>query len=140
MHQYEQSTGHWTHNGLLLGVGYSGKDDGDGVLGPGEGKNDPDAQGERGIGPIPRGRWIIHGPPFHHPHAGPDVMRLLPLDPKPMEHGEAWETQTFGRDGFLIHGDSVDKPGTASRGCIILPRLVRLAIWSTGDRELEVVR
>src|ERR1035438_5538324 len=34
-------------------------------------------------------------------------------------------TNTFGREGFLIHGDSVQNPGTASHGCIILPQLGR---------------
>ena len=129
MHTYRQSTGSWQHNGTELERGYSGSDDGDGVPEPGEGKNDPTAQEQRSIGPIPRGRWEILGPPFTHEHAGPFVLRLQP----------APGTETFGRSGFLIHGDSVILPGTASQGCIILSRAVRLHIWATGDRELEVV-
>jgi hypothetical protein len=48
-------------------------------------------------------------------------------------------TETFGRGEFRIHGDSIAHPGTASHGCIILPRAVRDAIWRSGDRALEVV-
>jgi len=46
---------------------------------------------------------------------------------------------TFGRDGFLIHGDSVRHPGDASEGCIILPRRFRERIWTSEDTDLEVV-
>ena len=48
-------------------------------------------------------------------------------------------TETHGRSAFRIHGDSIRLPGTASHGCIILPRPVREAIWASGDRDLEVV-
>ncbi|HYE46677.1 MAG TPA: hypothetical protein VEA44_12995, partial [Caulobacter sp.] len=47
--------------------------------------------------------------------------------------------EATGRSAFRIHGDSVRAPGTASKGCIILPRAVREAIWRSGDRDLEVV-
>jgi hypothetical protein len=45
----------------------------------------------------------------------------------------------FGRDGFLIHGDSVEHPGTASHGCIIMSRAIREAIAQSDDHELNVV-
>jgi hypothetical protein len=45
----------------------------------------------------------------------------------------------FGRSGFLIHGDSIIRPGTASRGCIILAREIREQIAASGDADLEVV-
>jgi hypothetical protein len=48
-------------------------------------------------------------------------------------------TDTFGRSGFLIHGDSVAMPGTASHGCIILSRDLREQISASGDNQLEVV-
>jgi hypothetical protein len=48
-------------------------------------------------------------------------------------------TDTLGRDGFLIHGDSVENPGTASHGCIILPRAVRDQISASGDKQIQVV-
>ena len=60
---------------------------------------------------------------------GPCVLRLEP----------SAQTDTRGRSGFLIHGDSKTQPGTASHGCIILPRVVREQVWQSGDRDLEVL-
>jgi hypothetical protein len=45
----------------------------------------------------------------------------------------------FGRSGFLMHGDNIRLPGTASEGCIILPRDLREAIWNSADHTLEVI-
>ena len=117
MYRYEQSTGRlWK----LIGDGYSGHD---------EGKNQPDLDGVRNTGPIPKGRWLITEK-FDSPTKGPFCLRLAPVV----------GTDTHGRSGFLIHGDSIKEPGTASEGCIILPRGVRQRIWESEDRELEVVR
>ena len=44
-----------------------------------------------------------------------------------------------GRDGFLIHGDSIAHPGTASQGCIILNRLQREHIAASPVKLLRVV-
>lgn len=44
-----------------------------------------------------------------------------------------------GRTLFRIHGDSRLSPGTASEGCIILPRHVRAQISASGDIDLVVV-
>jgi hypothetical protein len=46
-------------------------------------------------------------------------------------------TETFGRSALMIHGDN--RTGTASEGCIILPRRVRHIIWDSGERKLKVV-
>ncbi|MGK3131451.1 tlde1 domain-containing protein [Pantoea sp. C8B4] len=46
----------------------------------------------------------------------------------------------YGRAGFLIHGDSVAHPGGASNGCIVMPLNIRHKIWSSGDRQVEVVQ
>lgn len=127
-HVWSQLTGEWTHAGKLMGKGYSGLDDGDGIPEPGEGKNDPAMQRVKDVGPVPCGRYRI-GPPFRHPTAGRFTMRLYP------EAG----TETFGRSGFLIHGDKASNPGTASHGCIVVPYDVRLAIGAHKDRELLVV-
>ena len=48
-------------------------------------------------------------------------------------------TNTYGRDGFLIHGDNTAMNHTASHGCIILPRIVRAGIDASDDKVLEVV-
>ena len=117
MWRYEQSTGRlWR----LIGEGYSGKE---------EAKNQPDLQDVRSRGPIPRGRWKITER-FDSPTKGPVCLRLVPER----------DTITHGRAGFLVHGDSIKEPGTASEGCIIMPRGVRVRIWESGDREIEVVR
>lgn len=116
---YEQKTGHLYRGGVIVGAGYSGSPDG---------KNDPTKQDQAGVGPVPRGIYSIGAPADTETH-GPFVMRLTP------DTGN----QMFGRDGFLIHGDSVKTPGTASHGCVIMPRAVREAIWASGDRRLLVV-
>ena len=128
MWTYRQRTGDLLRDGRFVSRGYSGKDDGDGIPEPGEGKNDPSKQSERGVGPIPVGTYVI-GQPFTHATAGTLVMRLSPLA----------GTNTFGRSGFLIHGDSRKMPGSASRGCIVLPHAIRRTIWESMDHQLEVV-
>lgn len=120
MWYWEQTNGRLYYDGLLRGTGYSGA---------GAGKNNPALQWEENIGPIPEGRYNIEEPRDTPAH-GPFVM---PLSPYP-------ENQMFGRSGFLIHGDSIKKPGTASEGCIILPRTARQEIWNSGDHTLQVVK
>lgn len=100
-----------------------------GYSGAGAGKNNPEMQNLTNVGPIPQGNWTICGPPFDSEDHGPYVLRLQP----------AAETETFGRTGFLMHGDSKEHPGSASRGCIILPRAVREQVWTSGDHDLKVV-
>jgi hypothetical protein len=119
MWTYNQSNGSLTRNDVPAGEGYSGF---------GEGKNNPALQTVHDVGPIPQGLYSI-GPPHDTPTHGPHVMALTP----------AAGTNTFGRDGFLIHGDSIANPGTASHGCIILPRAIRDEIASSGDHQLQVV-
>lgn len=116
---WDQSAGRMDRDGTLIGTGYSGA---------GRGKNNPSMQAAVGVGPIPRGRWQIvrH---YDSPNTGPFTLELSP------EPG----TDTCGRSAFRIHGDSIRNPGTASHGCIILPRALRELIWRLGDRALIVV-
>lgn len=116
---YEQQTGKLTRNDFVS-YGYSGH---------GEGKNNPALQNVKNVGPIPKGNWTIQGPPFDTEGHGPYVMRLIPQD----------GTEVFGRSGFLMHGDNVHTPGTASEGCVIMPPLTRQTVWKSGDYNLEVV-
>ncbi len=105
-----------------VGFGYSGT---------GEGKNNPAMQQIHDVGPIPRGFWHIGDPECVEvigPH-GPFVLPLTPAD----------GTETFGRSGFLIHGDSIQHSGSASHGCIILNRHVREAMAASHDQLLKVV-
>ena len=106
-------------SGELVGVGYSGKD---------PHKNDPSAQSLKNEGPIPAGAYTIM-PPQNTAAHGPYAMALEP-DPANL---------MWGRDGFLMHGDSIVAPGTASEGCIIMARDVREDVWESMDHNLDVV-
>lgn len=117
--RYEQVTGRLLYNGDLVAIGYSGA---------GEGKNNPAMEDVHNVGPTPKGKYEI-GPPVDTTTHGPYVLRLTACAGNDM----------CGRSGFLIHGDSVSKPGTASQGCIIMPRAVREKIWNSGDHSLEVI-
>lgn len=132
-HKYKITTGQWWHRGVYLGTGYSGYEDGDGVLEPGEGKNDPTKTDQKGVGPLPVGFYRI-SKPYLDPHRGPNTMRLTPLP----------GTEMFHRDGFLIHGDFKDPAlqGTCSHGCVVLLPFVRSIVAkfvTLGDDILEVV-
>jgi hypothetical protein len=117
---FVQRTGELLRDGVVHGCGYSGH---------AEGKNNPAMQAERCVGPIPVGVWEVRGPPTDSRTHGPFILRLVPHD----------GTDTFGRTGFMLHGDSIAAPGTASLGCIVMPRKVRERVWASGDRALLVV-
>ncbi|HUK26151.1 MAG TPA: tlde1 domain-containing protein [Terriglobales bacterium] len=125
MWTYVQKTGELLHDGAHEAFGYAGYND---PLTGQQGKNNPDLQSVHEVGPIPVGTYAIGGPEDTLTH-GPFV---LPLTPDPAN-------QMFGRSGFLIHGDSVVEPGTASRGCIIMGRPTRNDVWQSGDRALRVI-
>jgi len=120
MYTYNQKTGILTDAaGEVIGHGYSGFN---------VGKNNPDWQGIADTGPIPRGVWSI-GEAFNSPDHGPLAIHLAPIA----------GTCTFGRSGFLMHGDSLTHPGYASRGCIIMPHTTRELVANGTDRTLQVV-
>jgi hypothetical protein len=116
---YTQLSGALSHDGAIVGLGYSGIDDG---------LNNHADENMPNLGPIPVGTYNI-GDAFTHSECGPVSMRLEPDQ----------NTDTFGRSGFLIHGDNQQMNHTASHGCIILPRIVRAAIASSKDKALVVV-
>lgn len=126
MWTWDQSAGTLSHNGKPVGRGYSGK---------GRGVNSPAMQGMAGIGPIPAGKWRIVRK-YDSANVGPYALELHAVDATP---GDDTHDGT-GRGAFRIHGDSARSDRSASRGCIILPRAVRVAIWTSGDRDLEVVK
>jgi hypothetical protein len=125
MWTYFQKTGELLRDGQQQGLGYSGYNDPQSGQ---PGKNNPTLQHVPDVGPIPVGSYTIGNPEDTLTH-GPFV---LPLTPNPAN-------QMFGRAGFLIHGDSVVEPGTASRGCIIMARTIRNEIAASGDQLLQVV-
>jgi hypothetical protein len=120
MWTYEVASGQLSKDGIHVGVGYSG-------FGPA--KNDPKTEPIPDVGPIPEGLWTVCGPTFDSTMHGPYCLKLEP------QKG----TQTFGRSGFLLHGDSIEHPGQASRGCIVLAKEVRSTVWQSGDYQLTVV-
>lgn len=121
MWKYQQQTGNLTsQSGNVVGTGYSGF---------GSGKNNPAYQSVPDVGPCPEGFYNIEAPVDTESH-GPYVLRLEPFA----------ENNMFGRDGFLMHGDSKEHPGEASHGCLIFPRMVRELVWNSGDHQIEVGR
>jgi len=117
---YSQSSGELSHDWGLVGTGYSG-------FGPG--LNNGTLQDVHNVGPIPQGLWTI-GPAEDRPGTlGPCVMPLTPSD----------STDTFGREGFFIHGNSSAHPEGASHGCIVIGPDIRQQVSESGDPLLEVV-
>ena len=105
--------------GTLVGKGYSGQP---------PRTNDATAVGIRNVGPIPPGLWqAVEMIPETRAH-GPFAIRLEPYA----------ETDTLGRSGFMMHGDSSSHPGYASDGCIIMARLVREEFWASQDHDILV--
>lgn len=127
---YSQTTGKLTNQDGTPFAGWTGA----GYSGLGAGKNNPLAQGEAGVGPIPRGMWHI-GAPYNSARTGPFTLPLIRLDGTPDDRDDA-----TGRSAFRIHGDSVKAPGTASHGCIILPRIIREAIHNSRNELLQVIQ
>ena len=102
---------------------------GHGYAGNGKGLNNPKMEDVHNVGPIPRGVYSI-GAFFNSPgDKGPLVCELTPCE----------GTNTFGRSGFMIHGDTPAANHTASEGCIVAPRFIREAIAASKVRILRVV-
>jgi len=118
---YSQSTGRFSRDGVLIGIGYSGH---------GAGLDNPAMQAVADVGPIPAGDWTIAGA-RDGGHLGPMVMDLAPVAP----------FAAFGRSLFRIHGDNPAANHTASDGCIILGPAYRTQIAAAvaaGDNRLTV--
>lgn len=124
MWTWDQSAGELRRDGVFIGKGYAGN---------GRGKNNPSLQAAKGVGPIPRGKWKLTSV-YDSKNTGPYTVVVQAQD------GTVDDVhQPTGRSAFRIHGDSVKNPGTASRGCIVLPRVLREKMWKSGDHDLEVV-
>jgi Protein of unknown function (DUF2778) len=121
MWTYVQTSGELiAPDGEVVSTGYSGA---------GAGKNNPTEENVQNVGPIPEGFYDIQQPEDSPTH-GPYSLPLLP------DAGNSM----FGRSAFLIHGDSIERPGAASEGCIIQPRVARDRVWESGDHRLQVVK
>jgi hypothetical protein len=119
---YVQSSGAIRNEeGAFVGAGWAGN---------GTGKNNPDAEDQHDIGPLPCGLYSVGAWEEDHPHLGPIVAHL-----------EQIEGETFGRSGFYIHGPAVESTryGQESKGCIVVPRTTRLVIKSLSPDQIRVV-
>ena len=124
---YSQSSGVLTLNGLQLAHGWAGNHDG---------KNNPDLQTMRGVGPLPRGLYTLDGWEAQHDHLGPMVCHLTPDKSNNMRASDGED-----RNGFYIHGPSTGANyGQESMGCIVLLRADRVSVKNSGETRLEVVR
>jgi hypothetical protein len=124
MWTYVVDTGYlYDPDGVSVAAGYAGGNCGKNP----EGKNNPDMQDRKSIGPLPCGFYTF-GQPVLQSHLGPFAIPLIPYP----------DNEMFGRGGFYIHGDTTPG-GNASEGCIILPRLIRNQLWNSTDHKLEVV-
>jgi len=123
--KYEQSTGAIYLDDKLL-CKYP-----DSYSGFGNGRNNPAYEKVPDCGPIPKGVWYIARWYPQYEGKGALVARLVPK----------FITETYGRAGFLIHGDSIERPGQGSHGCIIAPLAVRriLATSLGSDNWLAVI-
>lgn len=115
---YGQAGGELFRNGHFVGIGYSGL---------AEGLNNSSFQDVRGMGPIPRGLYAV-GEWFDHPHLGPCVAVLTPVD-----HDALRRTELF------IHGAHMNDEHDSSNGCIVVGPRERHELRDSGDKELRVI-
>ncbi|HZL00464.1 MAG TPA: hypothetical protein VFC47_11255 [Caulobacteraceae bacterium] len=119
---YRDSTGEITSpTGAVIGTGYSGN---------GEGLNNPALAAVEGVGPIPPGRYTIGLALFPVDHLGPCALPLTVV---------AFDDPSIERSAFFIHGDNLDDDHSASHGCIVAARPIRIAVAGSLDRELIVI-
>lgn len=122
---YKQATGELLDpTGQHVATGYAGGNCGKNP----EGRNNTLMQDVRSVGPLPKGEYML-GEVVLTSHLGPYA---IPLIPSP-------ENVMFGRSGFFMHGDNMQLDGSASEGCIIMPKIVRLRVYGSDDRLIEVV-
>ncbi len=126
---YQQSTG------LMIHIDAAGNIDGAeiGYAGEGAGLNNPSAQGQEGIGPLPQGNYTIGPQQNNVTNNGTNLYGSMRLAPNP-------GTDLLGRTGgFLIHGDNAAQNNSASNGCPVFPRTFRNQIGNSADPALTVV-
>ena len=119
MWQYSQSSGVLARNGQPILTGYAGH---------GDGLNNPAAEDQIDVGPLPKGLYLMTRL-FDSPRTG---LATIVLEPAPANN-------MYDRSAFRIHGDNAAANHTASDGCIVAGHAAdRKAIWDTQDRELTV--
>lgn len=124
---YSQSTGRLINpDGTLEGYGFAGNH---------AGLNNPAAQDQHNVGPLPQGDYTMTAWIESDPRMGLCVIELTPKPTNAM----------FGRSGFFIHGSrnlltsGINAFLSSSDGCICVGDcILRQAIWSSLDRDLVV--
>ena len=118
---YEIATGWLSKDGARLAKGYSGAP---------SAVNDPTKVDLKGEGPLPPGFYTMDSPIDSSEH-GPEAIPLVP----------DVNNNMYERSGFMCHGDNIHVPGTASEGCIIMPRYARdqLVQGLATDNRLQVI-
>lgn len=112
----------------------AGNEVAEGWAGHGAGRNNPAMQPVHEVGPLPQGLYDV-GPwgdassVLGYPaHLGPFIARLTQV-----------EGETFGRDGFYIHGPGGADPTQSSKGCVEIMRVQRLQVMAMRPDQLRVV-
>jgi len=113
---YSQSTGSFVCANDITGQQYLSCT---GYAGQGSGLNNPAAQNQQNVGPLPQGDYTVGGSTRRR---GP-VTRPLTPDPG---------NTMYGRSAFLIHGDNRAQNYTAAEGCIMVDLKCRAGI-PTGE-------
>lgn len=125
MWTFKQSTGElFDKNNKRIATGYAGGNCGKNP----EGRNNPYMQNVACVGPLPRGLYRMTTP-VPQSQLGPYAIPLMP----------AATNEMFGRGHFYVHGDRTNAPGSASEGCIIMPRAVREQMWNSDDHDILVI-
>jgi len=115
---YCQTTGILTDDeGTVVAHGWAGRQ---------EGKNNPDMEDVHSTGPLPAGTYSV-GPWGDHPPVGPESAKLTQTS------GES-----YGRDGFYIHGPGDADYGQESKGCIVIPHAEREAVMALNPDQITV--
>lgn len=106
----------------------------------GGGYNNPAMENVRNTGPTPSGQWNVTGVAQTLTNSSGQTsahQNVLHLQP-------AAGTETYGRTDIRAHGDNSTAPGTASSGCLIVPRDVRQTlagmVQQGGQVRIEVRR
>ena len=130
---YSQSTGEMTGpDGKTVAVGYAGR---------GGGLNNPDAEGIKGVGPLPQGNWRMEEldrETCEKKGWPPPAYRLTP-DEETRER-----VNDLGRDpdSFYVHAKAAktEDQGRESWGCIALDKPERKALRAYNGRWIRVER
>lgn len=114
--------------------------EGTGYSGEGVGKNNQGMEYAFKMGPIVQGDYTIGPqeditvhPVGRRPYKLYNAMRLTPT-PETNNY-----IHSLGRTGgFIMHGDSIQRPGHASQGCPVLDKTIRERVAESPDKDLSV--